>query len=141
MAIVVLLDPEASVPLQVGWSMWFARAHEFDLTLILPESSALRAGDVVKKQVESLVAQDEKFCLDSGAEREVDDERLLCELQFADVESNGDVIAFVVKAQPELFVVLLAKVDAADKRAAHIGREILPRIACAAAVAHMQDMT
>jgi len=137
MAIVVLLDPEASVPLQVGWSMWFARAHEFDLTLILPESSALRAGDVVKKQVESLVAQDEKFCLDSGAEREVDDERLLCELQFADVESNGDVIAFVVKAQPELFVVLLAKVDAADKRAAHIGREILPRIACAAAVVHL----
>jgi uncharacterized hydrophobic protein (TIGR00271 family) len=119
--------------------MWFARARDSDLTMLLPESSASRASDVVKKQVESLVAQDEKFYIDSGSEREVDDERLLCELQFADAESNGDVVAAAVNAQPELFVVLLAKVEAADERALHIGREILPRISCAAAVVHLGD--
>jgi uncharacterized hydrophobic protein (TIGR00271 family) len=139
MAIVVLLDPDASVPLQVGWAMWFARAREFGLTMLLPESSASRASDVVKKQVESLVAQDEQFYIANGSEREVADERLLCQLQFADVESNGDVVAAVVKAQPELFVVLLAKVETADTRASHIGREVLPRISCAVAVVHLGD--
>ena len=74
MAIVVLLDPDASVPLQVGWAMWFARAREFGLTMLLPESSASRASDVVKKQVESLVAQDEQFYIANGSEREAADE-------------------------------------------------------------------
>jgi uncharacterized hydrophobic protein (TIGR00271 family) len=139
MAIVVLLDPDASVPLQVGWAMWFARARKLGLTVLLPESSASRDSDVVKKQVESLVTRDEQFFVAGDSEREVDDERLLVQIRLADAEADGDVVAAVVKAQPELFVVLLAKVEVADKRAAHIGREILPRISCAVAVVHLGD--
>lgn len=139
MAIVVLLDPEASVPLQVGWAMWFARARKLGLTMLLPESNASRASDVVKKQVESLVDQHEQFTIVSDSEREAGDERLLVRLELADAESSGDVVAAVTKAQPELFVVLLAKVEAADKRASHIGREILPRISCSVAAVHLGD--
>ncbi|MFT7534691.1 MAG: putative hydrophobic protein (TIGR00271 family) [Hyphomicrobiaceae bacterium] len=141
MAIVVLLDPDASVPLQVGWAMWFSRARKLGLTMLLPESSASRDSDVVKKQVESLVAREELFYFDDGSERAAGDERIIVQLLMADADAdaNGAVVAAVAKVEAELFVVLLTKVEASDKRATHIGREILPRIACSVAVVDLGD--
>tara|TARA_R110002096_G_scaffold43169_2_gene116287 strand:- start:2611 stop:4485 length:1875 start_codon:yes stop_codon:yes gene_type:complete len=145
MAIVVLLDPRASVPLQVGWAMWFARARNLGLTMLLPESSSTRASGVVAKQVAALVAHDEQFSVVEDAHREaahrdVDDQRLLCQLRHADVEDNGEVVAAVSKASPELFVVLLRKVESADERVGCIGREILPRVNCSVAVVDLGDL-
>lgn len=139
MSIVVLFDPEASVPLQVGWALWFARAEQKDLKILLPESSDARDRDVLQKQVVAVVAQDPGFCVEDGSEREVDDQRLSVKVRLADADKDEVVVAAVNKSTADRFVVLLAKVDASDKRAAHIGREILPRVPCAAVVVHLGD--
>lgn len=171
MAIVALLDPGASVSLQVAWALWFARARRSAVTLLLPQLTGSERQRAIAK-IEAAVSSDDAFCLaaagndqgkgkgerypasiDAGgiavAESVADEsaanepaaaeERLRCRIGSADLETDGDVVAAVGKALPDLFVVLLAKVDAAEERVARIGREILPRVSCSAAVVDLGD--
>ena len=140
MAIVALMDPEASVPLQVRWALWFARAKQSPLTLLLPSTSsgASRSPDVVLAQVQKLVAKDDAF--DYGdADAEDDGDRLLCHLETADAEEPRQVFQAVQKASPSWFLVLLRKVDPKLPRVNGIGTRILPQVTCAVGVIDLGD--
>lgn len=149
MAIVALLDPEGPIPLQVSWTLWFARAKNAKLTILLPETATAKVPELITAQVQSLVEEDERFVFDgevpSGnanepdADAETADERLSCYLSLADTDTRGAVITAIGKASADMFVVLLQRVDATVGRVADIGREILPRVSCSVAVVHLGE--
>ncbi|MFK7739174.1 MAG: DUF389 domain-containing protein [Planctomycetota bacterium] len=74
MAIVALVDPEASVPLQVRWALWFARARHAALTLRIPPVDG-RESKVLLAQVASVFADGE----DGEGDQNSKHFRLVCE--------------------------------------------------------------
>lgn len=151
MAIVALLDPDGPLPLQVSWALWFAVTKNVELTILLPETSASKSAELLAAQAQSIVGQDERFvCVAErapGAASEPSpddpepeaDPRLLCNVLVIDSAEDGAVLAAISKASPELFVVLLQRVDSAAPRVVAIGREILPRVSCSVAVVHLGE--
>ncbi|HEB53943.1 MAG TPA: DUF389 domain-containing protein, partial [bacterium] len=151
MAIVALLDPEASVPLQVGWALWFARARAADVTLLLSDDASARSPEVVRAQVIAQIGQDERFVFADGDEHEHERDRsagdasepdpplLRARVAAARADDAEAMLQAVQQAAPEQLLVLVQKVDSTDARVRCIGREVLPRLGCAVALVDLGD--
>jgi len=157
MAVVALLDPEAAVAPQVRWALWFGQARREPVTLLL---SAERQ-EMATAQARAVVEQHEGFRFveagegggDGGDKKpapatpsdaagdaeEPEDPRQRCRVLVVDDEQPAALVARISEAMPDLFVVLLQKLDSKDERALRLGRDVLPQVGCSVALVRLGD--
>lgn len=143
MVVVAMLDPRVSIPVQVDWALWIARAEKGGLTLLLPKPES--DGTLLAKVRARITATEDYAVPDTeiveaadvqaAAEAGDDDphvEQRACLLVEVDETTPDAVVTAVGEGRDTLFVVFVEQFDRKDQRNSRIGRDLLPRIPCAA---------